>query len=229
MFAIGDIHGRDDLLGRLLDHIRRHPAAMAAESRVLVFLGDYIDRGTGSPAVLERLSTLHWPGWEMIFLCGNHEDTVLRFLDQPDQAGSWLNYGGRATLLSYGVTGIKPVMAPEELPALRDRFAACLPPGHLAFLRRLSVWAEVGDYLCVHAGVRPGVPLDRQNEHDLMWIRDEFTRSKLDHGRVVIHGHSTTFEPVNAPNRIGIDTGAYATGKLTCVVLQDARRTFITA
>ncbi|MEN3952117.1 metallophosphoesterase family protein [Iodidimonas sp. SYSU 1G8] len=230
VYAIGDIHGRADLLQQVLVRIEDHAARYAGFRKVLITLGDYVDRGPDSRAVIERLLSPP-PDFETIHLMGNHEDLMLRFLSQPADGAVWFQNGGLATMESYGAP-LEGGWVIDEAKQIRDRLAAVLPPEHLAFLRGLRAQHAEGDYLFVHAGVRPGVPLGRQDQDDLMWIRDEFLRSTRDHGKVVVHGHSVAFKPeeypsAERPSRIGIDTGAYATNRLTCLALVGAMRSWI--
>lgn len=221
VYAVGDVHGRLDLLTALLGRIAADAALRPAGRRRLVFLGDYIDRGPGSRGVVERLVQGPPPGFEAICLRGNHEQAMLDFLEAPEQAEAWLDFGGEATLRSYGV---RPA-APRQM---RDALAAVLPAAHLRFLETLDFVHEAGGYLFVHAGIRPGRALEIQHPHDLLWIREAFLESGADHGCVVVHGHSIVPVPEVRSNRIGIDTGAFATGRLTCLVLEGAERRFLT-
>ena len=230
VYAIGDIHGRDDLLGRLHDQIRQDCAENAQGRRVrVVYLGDYVDRGPDSKAVIDRLLDRPLPGVEQVFLKGNHEDEMLRFLGDGTASDRWLRLGGGATARSYGVALRGPsneALAPEHI---RDALADALPARHLAFLKNLDLFLEVGDYLLVHAGIRPGLPLAEQDPADLLWIRNTFLRSRRSHGRVVVHGHASGHDVVVKHNRICVDTMAYATDRLTCAVLDGAKRRFLRA
>ena len=227
IYAIGDVHGCDELLaqvhGRIAEDLRRRPAG---EHRI-VHVGDYVDRGPKSSAVIERLLRLREADAGVVCLSGNHEDTLLHFLGDPeDWAATFLGYGGVATMASYGV------LAREEYDAgglmhLRDRFATALPAEHLAFFRGLPLTARIGDFLFCHAGIRPGVPLDRQTPEDLRWIREEFLDDRRDHGVVVVHGHTPADAPEVRRNRINIDTGAFFSGRLTCVVLEGTAYRFL--
>jgi len=158
------------------------------------------------------------PPFRAVYLKGNHEDMLLGFLDDPGRGKHWLWNGGEATLESYGVE------AAGDLANVRDRFASALPRAHHDFLRGLLLQESFGDYAFVHAGVRPGVPLDAQEPEDLLWIREEFLDSDADFGKVVVHGHTPGRTPVLARNRIGLDTGAFASGRLSAVVLAGATR-----
>lgn len=216
VYAIGDVHGRMDLLRPLLGKIAEDRAS--AERSEIVFLGDYIDRGSDSRSVLDTLRAgKQSNGW--VCLKGNHEEMLLSALDGTSEWEFWLANGGLETLFSYGVSA-RELMASGRLNELHDAVLASVPPEHIEFLRNLDVSLTVGDYFFCHAGVRPGVPLERQVEGDLLWIRDSFTRSTADHGKRVVHGHTPTMEPEILPNRINIDTGAYLTNRLSCVVLE---------
>jgi serine/threonine protein phosphatase 1 len=153
------------------------------------------------------------------FLMGNHERALLEFLEAPESYRKWCEFGAVETLLSYGV---RPPLAdrPEEMVGARDRFARALPAEHRTFLHKLNLSLEIGGYFFAHAGVRPGTPLEQQEPNDLLWIRDQFLTSTEDFGKIVVHGHTPTATAVKTVNRIGIDTGAYATGRLTTAVLE---------
>ena len=228
VYAIGDIHGRADLLTRMHGLIREDAARRPAQETVAIYLGDYVDRGPGSREVLDILLDEPLEGVSQVHLYGNHEDALLTFLQDPGIAPAWFTFGGLATLQSYGLRP-KPSDAddPERLVDLQQEFAEALPARHLDFLRGLALHHSEGSYLFVHAGIRPGVPLAQQKAADLIGIRDEFLRSRADHGQVVVHGHSIVDEPEVAPNRIAVDTGAYATGRLTCLRLEGEERRFL--
>ena len=234
VYAIGDIHGRLDLLNTLLDRIEEDADNFPGHRKVLVTLGDYVDRGENSRGVIDALVNLSegrdMAGFETVTLLGNHEDMMLKFLENPAAGPLWIANGGDATLESYGISVDRDVDA--RLPESRSAFASVLPQEHLRFLRRLDATHVEGDYLFVHAGVRPGRPIAHQDPEDLIWIRDEFLQSKKDHGKVVVHGHSVAFEPEvfperPRPSRIGIDTGAYMTGSLTCLVIEGENRRWL--
>ncbi|MBL8660151.1 MAG: serine/threonine protein phosphatase [Rhodospirillales bacterium] len=226
IYAIGDIHGRDDLLIRLHELIRKDARARPEASLVAVYLGDYVDRGTGSFEVIDLLLNEPLAGFANVHLKGNHEDMMLRFLDGPASLG-WLLNGGVATLASYGVAAGGPMIYLADLDALRRELLAAMPADHLRFLLGLEMMHIAGDYAFVHAGVRPRVALAAQQPADLMWIRDKFLRSGEDFGKVVVHGHTIADEPEMTANRIGIDTGAFASDRLTCLVLEGSERRFL--
>ncbi len=228
IYAIGDIHGRLDLLLQLHALISADAARSSAQRRVLVYIGDYIDRGPSSAGVLDLLLDRPLPGFEIVHLLGNHEDTLLQFPDDMAVGPSWLTYGGVQTLASYDVEVPPGSWRDErELRRLQGEVRRRVPRRHVEFMRNLPLTHIEGDYLFVHAGIRPGVPLERQERDDLLWIRDEFLHSRADHGKIVVHGHTISEEPVLQPNRIGIDTGAFHTDRLTCVVLEGSGRAFL--
>ena len=221
VYAIGDIHGRLDLLDRAIAAIRRDieehgPAALT------VTLGDYIDRGPQSRGVLDRLIENPFPA-PYVALKGNHEKMLADFLADSATGPYWGSQGGLETIRSYGVH----VGALTNFARARDELQAALPEAHVQFLRSLKTSLSRGKYFFCHAGVRPGVPLERQSEDDLLWIRDEFLGSGMDFGKIVVHGHTPVPEPEVLPNRIGIDTGAFATGRLTCVALDGGAPRFL--
>jgi len=227
VYAVGDIHGRLDLLDQMLGQIQRDSTTAGDLVKYIVFLGDYVDRGPHSSSVIERLAGGPPPGFGAIHLRGNHEAAMLDFLEDIRVGPNWLTYGGNATLGSYGVVPPAEDASANRLAEAQEQFNAALPAHHRAFLKGLRSSVTIGDYLFVHAGVRPGVPLDRQDATDLIWIRDEFLRSQADHGKVVVHGHTIALQPEVRANRIGIDTGAYATNRLTALVLEGGERRFL--
>ena len=225
VYAIGDIHGRVDLLDQVLLRIDAHATAHPVSRPVEVFLGDYIDRGPASREVLDRLSA-RTRTRETMCLKGNHETFIEAFIKDPTILSDWGRYGGIETLLSYGLVP-SVNMGPAEQIELAATFSEVLPLGHRIFLGSLRPSFTCGDYFFVHAGVRPGIPLAKQREEDLLWIRDDFLLYEDDFGKVVVHGHTPVREPDVRPNRINIDTGAYATGQLTCLMLEGDKRQFI--
>jgi serine/threonine protein phosphatase 1 len=225
IYAIGDVHGRADLLAQLLAGIDADIAAYPASRVVEVFLGDYIDRGRQSRQVLDML-VLRRQRRQMVCLKGNHETFILDFLRNPAIIEHWRHFGGLETLVSYGVT--PSVNADQKRQReLAVAFLRALPESHQRFLTGLKTSFASGDYFFVHAGVRPGIPLSQQREQDLLWIREDFLLHEESFGKIVIHGHTPVGEPDIRPNRINIDTGAYATGRLTCLVLEGKDRAFI--
>ena len=222
LYAIGDIHGRLDLLERVIAAIERDVAEHGPDA-LTVTLGDYIDRGPASRGVLDRLAANPFPT-PYVALKGNHEALLEAFLADPTVGLQWRRLGGLETLHSYGVP-VGGMMVGRDLDDAAEALRAALPEEHTRFLQSLRTSHGHGKYFLCHAGVRPGVPLDRQDENDLLWIRDEFLSSKMDFGKVVVHGHTPIEQPEVLPNRINIDTGAFATGQLTCVALdQDGHR-----
>lgn len=222
VYAIGDVHGCLRELAALIDAIAADGATRDAARTHIVMLGDLIDRGPDSAGVIRFLLDAPVPGTEMHFLCGNHEATMIAALrGDHDARDAWLGFGGDRTLLSYGV----PQAAIATGGAVLDQAIARAVPGeHLRFLEAMNESIVIGDYVFVHAGIRPGVPLDDQCADDLLWIRAEFLDSTADHGAMIVHGHSISGSPEFRGNRIGIDTGAYRTGVLTALGLEREQR-----
>lgn len=219
VYAVGDVHGRLDLLLRLEADIRNDLEARPTEAPLVCYLGDYVDRGPSSAGVVDHLAAPACDGLRRVFLKGNHEDRMLAFLDEPTANGpGWMKFGGREALASYGLPQAK--IEAEDWQALRAALAAAVPPAHLAFLNSLELALRWNSYLFVHAGLDPGRPLADQEPHDLMWIREPFLSSDRDYGLRVVHGHVIEPEPVFRANRIGLDTGAYKSGILTCAALE---------
>ena len=230
IYAIGDIHGRADLLALLLDKIAADTAqSKDAKRRTLVFLGDYIDRGHDSARVVDMLLAELPQGFDAHFLKGNHEAIMLDFLADPSYLGQWLANGADATLRSYGMDIEELIRKGSTPETWRRAFLASLPEAHRKFFDTLELAVAFGDYLFVHAGVRPGVPLEAQDPHDLVWIRAPFLQSDEDFGKIVVHGHTPGREPVIRANRIGIDTGAVFTDRLTALRLEDGSRKLLYA
>jgi serine/threonine protein phosphatase 1 len=218
LYCIGDIHGRADLLERLHQAIVDDASGFAGQLQAL-YLGDYIDRGEESSRVIELLLQQPLEGFECIHLLGNHEQSMLGFLTDPVAMASWLSFGGMATLFSYGV-GLGRIPGTGDLELLRGKLEENLPHRHRRFLEDCALYHREGSYYFVHAGVRPGVALERQRVEDQLWIREEFIESRANHGAIVVHGHTVTAQAELCPNRINIDTGAYRTGVLTALVLE---------
>jgi len=224
VYAVGDIHGRYDLLKQMLARITRDALVRAAGRRpVLVMCGDYIDRGPQSAHVLGTLDWIRRDGrLELHAIKGNHEQKFLAFIKDPTDALAWLTFGGDATLQSYGVTPPADFGDAADCLRARDDLLERMPAAHLRVLNELEMMAIIGDYAFVHAGIRPSVKLSRQREQDLMWIRDGFLEQTRPFEKRIVHGHSwTEAEPEIFDNRIGLDTGAYQTGVLTAVRIED--------
>ncbi|MGC9953118.1 MAG: metallophosphoesterase family protein [Rhizomicrobium sp.] len=223
VYAVGDIHGRSDLLRSLIGKITRDSKARLQQGQrpIVIFLGDYVDRGPDSRGVIELLLHDLPSAWMCRFLKGNHEDALLSFLRDPKFGDVWRDYGGLQTLASYGVA---PARTGGEIdwPVTAQAFDAVFPQEHAAFLSRLTLYETVGDYVFVHAGVRPRIPLEYQSEQDLLWIREEFTAAGRVLPQTVVYGHTPSEAIVVGDGRIGLDTGAYVTGKLTAAGFQGA-------
>jgi len=225
-YVVGDIHGRLDLLEQLLAKIDADLKARPARRSLLVFVGDLIDRGPQSAQVIERLRTYRRSGVRPIFLLGNHEEVLLRILaGEHSLISSWLRFGGVQCLESYGVDA-EPLGSADNAATLAA-IRAAIPRSHVEFLESFIDTCRFGDYLFVHAGVRPGVELEQQSQTDLRWIRAPFLFDETDHGFTVVHGHTISAEVEERGNRIGIDTGAYRTGVLTALVIDGDERRFI--
>ena len=227
LYVIGDIHGRSDLLDRMAGEIANDLTARPIAASLVVTVGDYVDRGPDSRGVIERLLRNPFPT-RLIALKGNHEVLLEGFLLNPDVAGHWRRLGGLETLQSYGVP-VGDVMRGKEYLAAARALAHAVPAEHFDFLGALRTSLTVGKYFICHAGVRPGVPLDRQTEEDLLWIREPFLDSRADFGKIVVHGHTPAEQPELLPNRINVDTGAFMTGRLTCAALDADGVRFIVA
>jgi serine/threonine protein phosphatase 1 len=225
VYAIGDIHGRIDLLDQLLAMLRDDDAQRDAAETLLVFLGDLIDRGAASREVVTRVRAgVDWA--RTITLMGNHEAVMLDILDgQAEMLDQWLRFGGIETIESWGVPAriAKEGTRQELLDALREAVA----PEERAWFGRMRTSLRIGDYYFVHAGIRPTVALEKQVDDDRLWIREEFLDSRKKHGAMIVHGHSISHDVEQRPNRIGLDTGAYLTGKLTAIGLQGRERWFL--
>jgi serine/threonine protein phosphatase 1 len=218
IYAIGDIHGRSDLLSRLLHCIVADCRQRPVKRAITVFVGDYIDRGPCSRDVIDLL--LRWrENNDTVFLRGNHETFLPRFLADSETLEDWRQCGGLETLLSYG---LQPTINPDrdEQARLAEQLADSLPKGHLDFLESLHPFFSCGDFFFVHAGIRPGVPIDKQSEEDMLWIREEFLAYEQPFEQFVVHGHTPVQQTDLRSNRVNIDTGAFATGLLTCIVIE---------
>ena len=225
IYCIGDIHGRYDLLQQLhqaiIADVKAYQHAVS-----IVYIGDYIDRGPHSKQIIDYLLSDPLPNFESIFLLGNHEQVLLDFLHNPENAGTWFNFGGLSTLASYDVK-FSGIPQPKQLHDLRLAFQEKIPASHLQFFQQLLPYYEKDGYYFVHAGIRPGIKLKHQRLEDMLWIRDKFLDNQRFHGKVIVHGHSVSDTPVIRPNRIGVDTGAYSSDILSCVVLEGEQQRFL--
>jgi serine/threonine protein phosphatase 1 len=225
LYVIGDIHGRADLLDQIVRKIRDDMDDHEAVDCLTITLGDYVDRGPDSRGVLDRLSRNPFPT-PYIGVRGNHEQLFERFMDDPSIAHQWRRLGGLETLRSYGIP-IQDVMVGRGYDEAAHALRAAVPPEQLHFLTSLQPFVTVDQYYFCHAGIRPDVPLASQKMHDLMWIRDEFLKSEAQFEKVIVHGHTPCEWPEVCSNRINIDTGAFATGRLTCLVLDGTQGRFL--
>lgn len=223
IYAIGDVHGRYDLLQILLAKIRDHSDSLPpTPSLYVIIIGDMIDRGPQSAEVLALVHDLHRTSDHVIALLGNHEDAMLQALDgDVDALRGWLAVGGGETLASFGIARLQPG---EDPHAYIRRARDAVPRDWIAWLRRLPLSVRSGDYHFVHAGIRPGISLDSQTRADMLWIREDFLSDSRDHGAVVVHGHTITATVQMCSNRIGIDTGAYRTHHLSALYLEGTNR-----
>lgn len=226
VYAVGDVHGRLDLFEAMRTAIDREIASARGLHSTVVLLGDLIDRGPDSAGVLAAARA--WSERRRLhILLGNHEEMFLKSFDDLEVLKQFLRHGGRETLLSYGIS--KKKYAAASLAEVQKLANEQVPAEDRAFIATFEDMLEAGDYLFVHAGIQPGVPLTDQSEHDLRWIREPFLSHAEDHGQVVVHGHTITGQPELRPNRIGIDTGAYHSGRLTALVLEGTGRRFLEA
>jgi len=226
IYVIGDIHGRFDLLAELQAKIEADANTAGHLKIKQIFLGDYVDRGPDTKAVVDFMLSRPPRGWDRICLKGNHEDMLLKFLEDESFLEKWGRSGGVQTLHSYDV-GLIESMREGDAKKIQKKFRKNLTKAHRIFFTQLKHSVEYGDYFFAHAGVRPGVDLDAQTEDDLLWIRKEFISSNKDFGKIIIHGHTPVKQPEILPNRINIDTGAWSSGQLTCLVLESETRRFL--
>jgi len=224
VYCIGDIHGRYDLLLEIQNIIKKDTDSFVG-NKELIYLGDYIDRGEYSREVIDHLIERPLSGFNTVYLRGNHEQSLLNFLEEAEVGRGWFNYGGLATLISYKVKISKIPSRKEDFEEIQENLKNTLPKEHINFFKNTDISFTLGNYYFVHAGIKPGVPLDEQRPEDQLWIRDKFVRYKKPHQKIIIHGHTITDLPDIQENRIGLDTGAYMSGKLTCLVLEaDSQR-----
>lgn len=228
VYAIGDIHGSLDLLQKLQEKILADASnAPPSTQKFLIYLGDYVDRSPDSKGVIDLLLREPLPGFERIHLMGNHEEMFLSFLRYAAFGEAWFAAGGEATVKSYGIPIDGTGLTPEDYQEIRDAFHRAVPAAHLKFLSDLELTYEIGNCLFVHAGVRPGKELKDQKPQDLLWIKEPFTRSTANHGKIIVHGHSSRKRVERRANRINVDTGAWETKRLTCLVLEGTSQRFI--
>jgi serine/threonine protein phosphatase 1 len=225
IYAVGDIHGRADLLAALLTRIDEDLKASPIANPIQIFVGDYIDRGPRSRDVIDMLIARKRKH-RIVCLKGNHEDYVSQVLNDPEKLQEWKQVGGISTLLSYGLDPSRRADRDTDRN-IANAFRQAVPDGHHRFIESLVLSFTCGDFFFAHAGVRPGVPLHQQSQLDLLWIRDDFLLHEEDFGKVIVHGHTPTIEPDIRPNRINIDTGAFATGRLTCLVIEADQISFL--
>lgn len=226
IYAVGDIHGRLDLFDALAEAIEADDAARGSARTTVILLGDLVDRGPESAGVVD--AARWWQRQRYVrVLMGNHEEMMLRSMESLDTLRHFLRHGGKQTLLSYGVDA--RVLASADVDELQALMRRCVPAYTIAWLEGLEDQIAVGDYLFVHAGIDPVTPIDQQKASDLRWIREPFLSHDEPFGPVVVHGHTITSMPEARTNRIGIDTGAYASGRLTALALEGASRRYIEA
>lgn len=227
IYAIGDIHGRDDLLNSLLEKIAADDLARGPADTQIIFLGDLMDRGPDSAKVIETAMALKASGKNVRFLMGNHEEIFLSACRKRDPKVTrfFLRIGGGATVLSYPITRVEYIAL--DMEQLTERLATLVPESHLEFVEGFEDQIVIGDYAFVHAGIRPGVPLSEQKPSDLRWIREEFVSQRGDLEKVIVYGHTIYDEVDERGSRIGIDTGAYDSGKLTALALEGADRWYL--
>ena len=226
VYAVGDIHGRLDLFEAIIEAIERDDAANKPAMTTVVLLGDLVDRGPDSAGVLARARL--WQQQRSVrILAGNHEEMFLSSFEDIEVLRHFLRFGGKETVLSYGVD--RDVYNAAELEEVQTMMLAVVPEADRNFMRGFEDMIAIGDYLFVHAGIAPGVPFEEQRRKDLRWIREPFLSHGEPHAAVVVHGHTISDEPVERGNRIGIDTGAYSSGRLTALALEGTTRRYIEA
>ena len=226
VYAVGDIHGRLDLFGALIRAVEEDDAARGAARTTMILLGDLVDRGPDSAGVIA--AARDWQKRRTVrIIAGNHEEMMLLAIDKEEVMRPFLRHGGHETLLSYPVDPL--AYAEADFAGVQALMRAAIPAADLEFIRSFEDAVRIGDYLFVHAGILPGVPAEAQRRGDLRWIREPFLSHEGDHGFVVVHGHTIAEEPVLRPNRIGIDTGAFYTGRLTALALEGTARWLIEA
>jgi len=227
IYAIGDIHGRFDLLQQMHKLILQDIDAYKDYQKIVIYLGDYIDRGTNSKEVIECLINNPLIDFKKLYLKGNHENAMLGFMTNPVETEAWMFWGGDSTLISYGVDLYQENGEKNNIKKLSMDLQNKLPEQHKDFLRQLKLFHLEGDYMFVHAGVRPGIDLMMQKEEDLIMIRNEFIFAPDNFEKTIVFGHTIFREPFVSNRRIGLDTGAYASGRLTAGVFESDNVRFI--
>lgn len=228
VYAIGDVHGRVDLLMRLMEDILADAGAFEGRPEV-VYLGDYIDRGEETRSTLDfMMETARWDEIEVVLLIGNHEQMLLNFLGDPTRGPRWMAFGGLQTLMSYGVHALQTTGDEAELTRIRDALAEAMGP-HVDFLEEARLSHLNGNLIFVHAGADPALALEAQHPGNLLWGHEDFGRVPRADGRWVVHGHTVVAEPVAAEGRISVDTGAYFTDRLTAARITPGAVRFLTA
>ena len=228
VYAVGDIHGRADLLIQLHQAIATDAVTAKPEvTRILIYLGDYVDRGMQSREVIEHLTSESLTGFKTIYLKGNHDEKMLNFLDTPKPDGQWFGLGGNTTIYSYGVRIPKDIHATRRFNYIQDQLRELVPATHRKFLQDLELSYTIGDYFFSHAGINPDRSITDQKKHDLIWGKKSFLSSSQNFGKTIVHGHTVGYEPVMRANRICIDTGAFQSDVLTCLVLENDSRRFL--
>lgn len=224
LYVVGDIHGRYDLLSQLITEIQLDSKTRKPKNLKIILLGDYVDRGASSKEVIDYILNFLIPSFDLIALEGNHEESMKFFLEHPLKNKRWLHYGGEATLRSYGIEFPINEYSDDDIKLVHKELALALPDTHSDFLANLSSHYSIGDYYFAHAGIRPGVLLEEQSDRDLRWIRGEFLNHDGLYEKIIVHGHNITDKPEFKENRIGIDTGAFYSNRLTCLVLEGDKK-----
>tara|TARA_R110000824_G_scaffold11585_8_gene50763 strand:+ start:15414 stop:16181 length:768 start_codon:yes stop_codon:yes gene_type:complete len=226
VYAIGDVHGRNDLLLQLLDKIIKDDGERDDIQSEIIFLGDLVDRGPDSAGVLDTAMQAKAELGNVRFLMGNHEEVYLAATTGDEKSVRFFNrIGGRETILSYDITMKEYIEL--DIPQLALRIPELFPQKHIDFIRGFEDRITIGDYAFVHAGIRPGVPLPEQQQKDLRWIREDFLSAQEAHEKIIVYGHTINDDVVETGNRIGIDTGAYYSDKLTALALQGSKRWYL--
>jgi len=226
VYAIGDVHGRNDLLQQLLDKIIKDDGQRGKADSEIIFLGDLVDRGPDSAGVIDTAMRLKATAGNVRFLMGNHEEVYLAAATGDEKSVRFFNrIGGRETILSYEISMKEYIEL--DMTQLAERIPELFPQEHVDFIAGFEDQIIIGDYAFVHAGIRPGVPLAEQRKKDLRWIREEFLSQQEAHEKIIVYGHTISDEVVEAGNRIGIDTGAYYSDKLTALALQGSERWYL--